>query len=149
MAGTSGGRCTNHVHTNYIMRYSQDASEIYTLPPSISDRRHTHTHTHATLTQYAKVVFMLQTARHVAQAQRGRRACLRLGFKDFTNQAIAPELHSLHSRPSFSLPSLRSPHTTSCITFFPAHAKTAFARAFLLKRVCSWVLFKNCNGIIV
>ena len=137
------------------MRYSQDASEIYTLPPSLplspsqTGDTHTHTHTHATLTQYAKVVFMLQTARHVAQAQRGRRACLRLGFKDFTNQAIAPELHTLHSRPSFSLLSLRSPHTISCITFFPAHAKTAFARAFPLKRVCSWVLFKNCNGIIV
>ena len=149
MAGTSGGRCTNHVHTNYIMRYSQDASEIYTLPPPLSLPLRQETHTHATFTQYAKVVFMLQTARHVAQAQRGRRACLRLGFKDFTNQAIAPELHSLHSRPSFSLPSLRSPHTTSCITFFPAHAKTAFARAFRLKGVCSWVLFKNCNGIIV
>ena len=119
------------------------------LPPSLSlsDRRHTHTH--ATLTQYVKVVFMLQTARHVAHAQLGRRACLRLGFKDFTNQAIAPELHSLHSRLSFFPLSLRSPHTTSCITFFPAHAKTAFARAFLLKRVCSWVLFKNCNGIIM
>ena len=107
MAGTSGGRCTNRVHTNYIMRYSQDASEKYTLPPSISlslsqtGEAHTHTHTRYTHT-------IRQSCFYAANRQLGRRACLRLGL-DFTNQAIAPELHSLHSRLSF----LSDPHTPS------------------------------------